>query len=59
MQKYMRQKKWRIIQLKKILIITGRYLPGYKDGGPLRTIINVTEALGDEYNFHIMCWDRE
>ena len=55
----MRQKKWRIIQLKKILIITGRYLPGYKDGGPLRTIINVTEALGDEYNFHIMCWDRD
>lgn len=45
--------------MKKILIVTGRYLPGYKDGGPLRTIINVTEALGDEYDFYIACLDRD
>lgn len=45
--------------MKKILIITGRYLPGHKDGGPLRTIVNVTEALGDEYDFHIICLDRD
>ena len=37
----------------------GRYLPGYKDGGPLRTIINVTDALGDEYDFYIACLDRD
>ena len=24
--------------MRKILILMGRYLPGYKDGGPLRTI---------------------
>lgn len=45
--------------MKKILILMGRYLPGHKDGGPLRTIINVTEALGDEYDFHIACLDRD
>lgn len=45
--------------MKKILILMGRYLPGHKDGGPLRTIINVTEALGDEYEFHIACLDRD
>ena len=45
--------------MKKILILTGRYLPGYKDGGPLRTIINVTDALGDEYDFYIACLDRD
>ena len=39
--------------MKKILILTGRYLPGHKDGGPLRTLINVTDALGDEYEFYI------
>lgn len=37
----------------------GRYLPGHKDGGPLRTMINVTEALSDEYNFYIACYDRD
>ena len=45
--------------MKRILILMGRYLPGYKDGGPLRTIINVTEALGDEYEFHIAALDRD
>lgn len=37
----------------------GRYLPGHKDGGPLRTIVNLTEALGDEYQFYIGCLDRD
>lgn len=45
--------------MKKILILMGRYLPGHKDGGPLRTIINVTEALGDEYEFYIAALDRD
>lgn len=45
--------------MKKILILTGRYLPGFKDGGPLRTLINVTDALGDEYEFFIACLDRD
>lgn len=45
--------------MKKILILMGRYLPGHRDGGPLRTIINVTEALGEEYEFHIAAWDRD
>lgn len=45
--------------MRKILILMGRYLPGYKDGGPLRTIVNVTEALGDEYEFYIGCLDRD
>ena len=45
--------------MKKILILMGRYLPGHKDGGPLRTIVNLTEALGDEYQFYIACLDRD
>ena len=45
--------------MKKVLILMGRYLPGHKDGGPLRTIINVTEALGEEYEFYIAAWDRD
>lgn len=45
--------------MKNILIITGRYLPGFKDGGPVRTIKNLTDLLGDDYHFTIMCSDRD
>ena len=45
--------------MRKVLIITGRYLPGYRDGGPVRTLVNLTEWLGDEYDFRIMCLDRD
>ena len=45
--------------MKHILILMGRYLPGHKDGGPLRTVANITDALGDEYDFRIACLDRD
>ena len=45
--------------MRKILILMGRYLPGYKDGGPVRTIINVKDMLGYEYEFYISCLDRD
>lgn len=44
---------------KNILIIMGRYLPGYKDGGPVRSIKNLIDFIGDEYNFHILTCDRD
>ncbi len=45
--------------MKKILILAGRYLPGYKDGGPVRTLINLTDLLGDEYDFRLVVLDRD
>jgi len=45
--------------MKKIMILAGRYLPGYKDGGPVRTIKNVTDSLGDRYRFSVVCNDRD
>lgn len=45
--------------MRKILIIMGRYLPGYKDGGPVRSIKNLTDYLGDEYCFKILTCDRD
>lgn len=44
---------------KDILIIMGRYLPGYKDGGPVRSIKNLVDYLGVEYNFRILTCDRD
>lgn len=45
--------------MNKVLILTGRYLPGYKDGGPVRSILNLSEWMGDEYDIRIMCLDRD
>lgn len=45
--------------MKKILILTGRYLPGYKDGGPVRSIVNLVDAFGDKFEIRIMCMDRD
>ena len=45
--------------MKRILILAGRYLPGFKDGGPVRTLVNLTESFGDKYAFSIACADRD
>lgn len=45
--------------MKTIAILAGRYLPGYKDGGPVRTLINLTECLGTKYRFKIITNDRD
>lgn len=42
-----------------ILIIADYYLPGYKGGGPIRTIANTIEWLGDEFDFYILTGDRD
>lgn len=42
-----------------ILIFVRYYLPGYKSGGPVRTIANMVEALGDEFEFRIVTSDRD
>jgi glycosyltransferase involved in cell wall biosynthesis len=42
-----------------ILTFVGYYLPGYKSGGPVRTIANLVEHFGDEFNFYIVSSDRD
>jgi glycosyltransferase involved in cell wall biosynthesis len=48
-------------KLKKITILcfVDYYLPGYKAGGPIRSIANLVESLGDELEFNIICNDRD
>lgn len=43
----------------RILVCVGHYLPGYKGGGPIRSIANLVDVLGDEYDFNIMTSDRD
>jgi len=42
-----------------ILTFVAYYLPGYKSGGPVRTIANMVEHLGDEFDFRIVSKDRD
>lgn len=42
-----------------ILVLISFYLPGYKAGGPLRTISNMVDHLGDDFEFWIVTSDRD
>ena len=42
-----------------ILTFTDFYLPGYKAGGPIRTLANMVDQLGDEFEFKIITADRD
>lgn len=42
-----------------VLVCTEYYLPGFKGGGPIRTIANLVERLGEEYEFRILARDRD
>ena len=43
----------------RILTFTGHYLPGYKGGGPIRTVASLVEALGGEFEFLLVTQDRD
>jgi len=42
-----------------ILTFVAYYLPGYKSGGPVRTIANMVDQLGDFLDFRIVTSDRD
>jgi glycosyltransferase involved in cell wall biosynthesis len=47
------------MQKKTVLVLIGSYLPGYKAGGPIRSIENLVGALGEEIQFKIVTLDRD
>jgi glycosyltransferase involved in cell wall biosynthesis len=48
-----------IADFMRILVFIDHYMPGYKAGGPLRSIANLVEILGDEIDFDIVTRDRD
>jgi len=44
---------------KTVLVFRDYYLPGFKSGGPIRSLSNLVEILGDEYDFKIVTADRD
>lgn len=43
----------------KILIFSDYYLPGYKSGGGMRTIVNMVDRLYKKYDFRIVTRDHD
>lgn len=44
---------------KVILVFVGLYLPGFRGGGPIKTITNLIAAIGDNFEFKIITSDRD
>lgn len=38
----------------KVLAFVDYYLPGYRAGGPMRSLSNLVAALADDYDFHVV-----
>lgn len=45
--------------MKKVLVMNGQYLPGYKGGGPIQSCVNMVEYLSDKFEFKVICADRD
>ena len=43
----------------RILVLADHYLPGFRAGGPIRTLANLVDRLGREYEFRIVARDRD
>jgi glycosyltransferase involved in cell wall biosynthesis len=48
-----------VLLMKKKILITGPYLPGKSFGGPVKSLYNMVESLGDYYDFMIITNDRD
>ncbi len=44
---------------KKILVFIDWYLPGYKAGGPVRSMVNMLDHLSDDFDFYVVTRNTE
>ena len=43
----------------RILILLHYYLPGYKSGGPIPSIVGLAEHVNEHHEFRVICYDRD
>lgn len=48
-----------MMEKRKILILCDTYLPGYKAGGPIRSLTNLIQNFASYYDFHVVTGDRD
>lgn len=46
-------------QRRKVLVVSDYFLPGYKAGGPVRSIAAWVDKLGDDLVIDVVCLDRD
>lgn len=44
---------------KTVLVFLSHYTPGFKTGGPLQSVANLVQHLGEEFRFRIITSDRD
>ena len=44
---------------RSVLTFVGGYLPGFRYGGPIRSVSNIVEQLGTEFQFRVVTTDRD
>jgi glycosyltransferase involved in cell wall biosynthesis len=44
---------------KRVLVCAASYLPGYKSGGPIRSIANMVAHLSSQFDFYVVTRDRD
>jgi glycosyltransferase involved in cell wall biosynthesis len=47
------------VRVPKILMFTDWYEPGFKAGGPIQACKNVVASLRQDYEFYVLCSDRD
>lgn len=47
------------LQRGRILVLADHYLPGYRAGGPIKSLRNLVATLGEEYEIRIVTRDRD
>ena len=45
--------------MRKILIFSDWFVPGFKGGGPIRSCINFAEFMKSEYQIYVITRDRD
>lgn len=43
----------------RVLALAPHFLPGFKAGGPIRSLANLFESLGDQFDFRLVTGDRD
>jgi glycosyltransferase involved in cell wall biosynthesis len=49
----------RVSERRRILVCVPRYLPGYKSGGPIRSVANMIAKLKSHFDFYVVTRDRD
>ena len=59
-KRYTQREFINVLNLKPVILVFVRhYLPGFRSGGPVRSVSNLVRALEGEYDFRIVCLNRD